>query len=72
MSDLSSKKKPVLTESLSDAALGAQPKKKITPVKIWAAVGGVILAFQLYVWIRWITGPHFERVPAGPTIHRCS
>ena len=36
-------------------------------MKIWAAVGGVILAFQLFVWIKWITGPHFERVPAGPT-----
>jgi hypothetical protein len=67
VSDLSSRKRPVLTESLSDAALGAQPQKKITPVRVWAAVGGVILAFQLYVWIRWISGPNFERVPAGPT-----
>ena len=67
MSDLSSRKKPVLTESLSEASLGTQPQSKITPVKIWAAVGGVILAFQLYVWIKWVTGPNFERVPAGPT-----
>ena len=30
-------------------------------------LGGVILAFQLYVWTRWVSGPNFERVPAGPT-----
>ncbi len=67
VSDLSSRKKPVLTESLSDATLGAQPQKKITPVRVWATVGGLILAFQLYVWGKWVTGPpHFERVPAGP------
>src|SRR4029077_7377978 len=31
------------------------------------AVGGAVLAFQIYVWIRWVSGPYFERVPAGPT-----
>lgn len=35
-------------------------------VRIWAAVGGALLALQLYVWARWITGPFFERVPVGP------
>ena len=67
MSDLSHKKKPAITESLSEASLGTPPQSKVTHVKIWAAVGGAILAFQLYVWIRWITGPNFERVPAGPS-----
>ncbi len=67
MSDLSSKRKPILTESIGEAPLGTEPQPKITPVKVWAAVGGAILAFQLYVWIRWITGPNFERVPPGPS-----
>ncbi|MBI3227632.1 MAG: spirocyclase AveC family protein [Mycolicibacterium cosmeticum] len=59
---------PALTESLSNAAsLGAQPKSKIQAVHIWATLGGAILAFQLYVWGRWITGPYFEQVPLGPT-----
>ncbi|OBY29537.1 hypothetical protein ACT18_22515 [Mycolicibacter kumamotonensis] len=35
-------------------------------IRIWAAVGGALLALQLYVWARWITGPFFERVPSGP------
>jgi Spirocyclase AveC-like len=58
----------VLTESLDRAgALGGQPKSTVKPVKIWAFVGGTILAFQLYVWISWMAGPNFERVPTGPS-----
>jgi hypothetical protein len=67
MSDLSNKKAPV-TESLGGAAaLGAEVQPSANRVKIWAVAGGAILALQLYVWIRWITGPYFERVPAGPS-----
>ena len=40
---------------------------KVKPVQIWAALGGALLVLQLYVWIRWITGPYFQRVPGGPT-----
>ncbi|RDI56107.1 spirocyclase AveC family protein [Nocardia mexicana] len=59
---------PFVTESLGGAGpLGSQVRSTITPVRVWAVVGGAILAFQLYVWIRWVTGPHFERVPAGPS-----
>jgi hypothetical protein len=66
VSDLSSKK-PAVTESLGGTAeLGAQVQPKGKPVQIWAALGAVILALTLYVWISWITGPYFERVPAGP------
>ena len=68
-SGLSDKKNaPSVTEPLGGAAaLGAQIQPKVKPVHIWATVGGAILAFQLYVWIRWITGPNFVRVPAGPS-----
>jgi hypothetical protein len=68
MSDLSSKKKdPVVTESLGGAAgLGTQAQLAVKPIQIWAAIGAVILAVQLYVWFRWVTGPFFERVPVGP------
>jgi Spirocyclase AveC-like len=68
MSDLSDKKAPTVTESLGGAtALGADVQSNVKPVQIWAAVGGAILVLQLYVWIRWITGPYFERVPSGPS-----
>jgi hypothetical protein len=69
MSGLSDKKSaPFVTESLGRvAALGTQPESTVKPVRIWAIAGGAILAFQLYVWIRWITGPYFKRVPAGPS-----
>ena len=59
---------PTVTEPLGGAAaLGADVQPKVKPVQIWAFVGGAILVLQLYVWIRWITGPYFERVPAGPS-----
>ena len=68
MSDLSNKKAPTVTEPLGGAAsLGAQVDSKVKPVTIWAAIGGALLVLQLYVWIRWITGPYFKRVPGGPT-----
>lgn len=68
MSDLSNKKKPVLTESLDGVAkLGDGARPASSRVKVWAVAGGVLLALQLYVWIRWITGPYFERVPSGPS-----
>jgi hypothetical protein len=41
--------------------------KKLIPVTLWAAFGAAMLAVALYVWIRWIAGPYFKRVPAGPS-----
>jgi len=69
MTELSNKKNaPYVTESLAGAAsLGTQTQSTVKPIRIWAVIGGAILAFQLYVWIRWISGPNFERVPQGPS-----
>lgn len=36
------------------------------PVVFWAAVGSLILAFQLYVLGTWITGPYFVATDPGP------
>ena len=36
-------------------------------IKVWASIGALILGFEAYVLIRWVTGPYFKRVPAGPT-----
>ena len=67
MSDLSDKK-PAVTESATKVAdLGASTRAPSNAVRIWAVIGGAILILQLYVWIRWITGPYFERVPGGPS-----
>lgn len=66
MGDRSNKTASV-TEPLGGAGkLGAQVQPAAKPVKIWATIGGALLVLQLYVWIRWITGPFFERVPTGP------
>jgi hypothetical protein len=58
MSSGVSSRKNVVAEPKSSGPRGG--------VRIWAAAGGMLLALQLYVWARWITGPFFERVPVGP------
>ena len=69
MSGLSNKKSaPGVTKSAGGvASLGAEVKPQSNTVKIMAVIGGAVLILTLYVWIRWVTGPYFERVPAGPT-----
>ena len=67
MSDLSNKKKPAVTDSLPPAATLGDVRPPSSRVRIWAAAGGLLLALQIYVWVRWITGPYFQRVPSGPS-----
>ncbi len=40
--------------------------RKVQPVTLWAALGAVLLVFELYVIGRWVTGPYFTPVPVGP------
>jgi len=42
----------------------AKPTSK--PIKVWATLGAAILAFQIFIWVEWISGPNFKRVPVGP------
>ena len=49
-------------------SLYAQSHSSFKPVHAWALIGGALLAVQLLVWARWITGPYFVRVPAGPSV----
>jgi hypothetical protein len=49
----------------SDTGIAA-PNKAAT-VKIWALFGVLAIAFETYVLLKWVTGPNFEHVPAGPT-----
>src|SRR5437867_8561711 len=41
--------------------------KRIPAYRLWAWAGGLIVAFQAYVIVKWVTGPYFERVPKGPS-----
>lgn len=39
---------------------------RISPVVLWAVPGALILCFQAYVLLRWLTGPTFVPTPPGP------
>src|SRR5262249_59620909 len=41
--------------------------RRIVPVKWWAALGALILAFIAYGLTDWVSGPFFETVPVGPS-----
>lgn len=41
--------------------------RRTPPVKVWALVGGLVLAFITVVLLRWMTGPLFAPVPSGPS-----
>ncbi|BDE15513.1 MULTISPECIES: spirocyclase AveC family protein [Mycobacterium] len=44
----------------------SQEPHRLVPVKWWAGLGALIVAFIAYVLIDWVTGPFFQRVPTGP------
>jgi hypothetical protein len=52
---------------LGERPVDRQPARVTPPVQWWAALGTVTVVVVAYVVIRWITGPYFKRVPAGPT-----
>src|SRR5262249_10308318 len=54
-------------QAIDSESVYAQPRASSNPVQAWALAGGAILAVQLYVWAKWVTGPYFVRVPAGPS-----
>jgi len=72
MSELSSEKPTVAAGFDRTTAVGkavepdAQDRLRVKRVQIWATAGGLLLALQVYVWVRWVTGPYFQRVPGGP------
>lgn len=49
-------------------AVGAPVYNSTPPVKVWAAIGIALLAFEGFLLTRWITGPHFAAVPSGPSV----
>ncbi|MGK2882782.1 MAG: spirocyclase AveC family protein, partial [Mycobacterium sp.] len=66
MSDPS--KKPAVTESVgATAELGRQQPSSSVAFKVWATIGAVFLAYTVYVFVRWVTGPYFESVSGGPS-----
>ena len=49
------------------ASEGVIAERQAVPVKVWATVGALILAFEAYVIVRWVTGPYFHTVHTGVT-----
>ena len=48
----------------------AQPivQSKSKPIIGWATLGLLFVCFEAYVWISWITGPHFVPTDPGPDV----
>src|SRR5262249_28972699 len=59
--------KGLRTRPAATEPVAAVTPRTMVPVKWWAGIGALILAFIAFVLIRWITGPFFESVPTGPS-----
>jgi hypothetical protein len=49
-----------------DARTAPRPRS-LQAVEWWALAGVAYLLFWAYVLVRWVSGPYFKSVPAGPT-----
>jgi len=56
----------VIEERAAPAAIRSLAAARSYPVTAWATVGALLLLFELYVWLSWITGPHFTPTDPGP------
>lgn len=56
--------RPILHETPVDA--DSTPRRNL-PVNVFATLGVLLALFECYVLIKWVTGPFFVRVPAGPS-----
>ncbi len=54
-------------EPLTRPVAPAIEARTTRPVKFWALIGCAIWAFQIFVLVKWVTGPFFTEVDAGPT-----
>ncbi|HWI42364.1 MAG TPA: spirocyclase AveC family protein [Nocardioides sp.] len=46
--------------------VASEEQARVKPVHIWAVIGALFLALEVYVWIKWVSGPYFTEVPSGP------
>lgn len=50
-----------------DAVREVHVARPFNPLRFWAGIGAVVLAFEIYVIARWVTGPYFTPVHVGPS-----
>jgi Spirocyclase AveC-like len=54
--------------ALKSAQTPAIVEKRWNPVQAAAAVGVALALFEVYIFIRWVTGPNFQEVTSGPSV----
>ncbi len=60
-------KSAALNTTLDVRDINRAASRPLTAVQGWALWGAAWLSLQLYVWGKWVTGPHFTPVPTGPS-----
>jgi Spirocyclase AveC-like len=55
-----------MSTTLEPASSTEVTPRTTTPVKFWAFIGCVLWIFQIYVLVKWLTGPFFTPVEYGP------
>lgn len=60
---------PAVAVSTSGAERAQAPARATTspPVQLYAICGALLLLFIAFVWVKWVTGPNFERIEPGPS-----
>jgi hypothetical protein len=67
MSATASRLRTVVAVLEGGPARGAPAEvKRTAPITYWAVLGAIILAFILWIWGKWVTGPYLKSVPSGP------
>jgi hypothetical protein len=57
---------PALRTTAAPVDSESKPKPTL-PVNVFAFLGVMLVIFECYVLIKWVTGPFFARVPSGPS-----
>lgn len=54
-----------MTSTLTHRPLSGAARRPLSPIHVWAAIGGTLLVLEIAALTRWVTGPNFQEIPVG-------